>query len=274
MKNDVNVVRDLVQARVLGAIFSNSMKDQIALKGGFAMRVLLGSSRYTKDIDLAASNELPMSVIQGFIRKSLDNVRQTGMIKDISISEPKQTETTMRWKIGGNVNGQELHFTIEISRRDKIEAEAIQKVTYRCSPGHRGAVPIACINLSKMSEAKFDCLKNPTREAPRDIYDLYMLIKMDVRPSLEALKEYGEATLREMKLSIWSKLEKMDYANISQQLLPFLPAGAAKAITPDVWDEIRLVVGDKINAWILETEAGIDELEDEIENDRVAQISL
>jgi len=272
MRNDVNLIRDMVQARVLGAIFSNSMKDQILLKGGFAMRVLLGSARYTKDIDLAACSELPTSVVQSFIRKSLDDIRRTGMIRDLQISEPKQTDTTLRWKVGGVVNSHEVHFTIEVSRRNRVENENVQKVTYQCQPGNRGSIPIACINLTQMSEAKFDCLKNPKREAPRDIYDLYMLIKMDIKPSPEAIKAYGHKALDEMKTSIWSKLEKMDYAVIEQQLLPFLPASAARAITPDVWDEMRLIVGDKVHAWI--SEAGNDDEDCGVENERMAKSTL
>src|SRR5690606_25888072 len=139
----------------------------------------------------------------------------------------------------------EIHFTIEVSRRNKVEADSIQNVGYRCAPGS-GPTPIACLNLSQMTEAKFDCIKNPIREAPRDIYDLYLLIKMDVRPSPEAIASYGREVLDDMKTSVWAKLEKMDYSVIQQQLLPFLPAKAAKSITPEIWDEMRLTVGDSI----------------------------
>ena len=48
----LNLERDLVQTRLLCAIFSRSVKNQIVLKGGLAMRLLFGSQRYTKDIDL------------------------------------------------------------------------------------------------------------------------------------------------------------------------------------------------------------------------------
>ena len=41
----LNLERDLVQTRLLCAIFSRSVKNQIVLKGGVAMRLLFGSQR-------------------------------------------------------------------------------------------------------------------------------------------------------------------------------------------------------------------------------------
>lgn len=101
-----------------------------------------------------------------------------------------------------------------------------------------------------MLEAKVDCIKNPNREAPRDIYDLFLLINMNVRPTLEALKAYGDEVLAEMKQSVWDKLEKMDFDVAKEKLITFMPPHAAKKITSEVWEEMRIAVGASIESWI------------------------
>lgn len=255
MSRDPNVVRDMVQSRILGAIFSKSLKNEIALKGGFAMRVLTGSARYTKDIDLATSPSLPPSVIQGFIRKALADIKNTGLIQNLTVTEPKQTATTQRWKIGGLVNSQEVHFTIELSRRSDISAEFLETVPFKGTSLGKTDIPLTCVNLTKMVEAKFDCVKNPTREAPRDIYDLYLLISMNVKPTREAILAYGEDVLKEMKEYVWDKLDKMDYSVAKEKLLTFMPPDVAKKVNEATWEEMRLKVGTAIEDWINEAQA-------------------
>lgn len=255
MSRDPNVIRDLVQSRILGAIFSKAVKNEIVLKGGFAMRVLTGSARYTKDIDLAASPSLPPSVVQGFIRKAMTDIKNTGLIQNLIVTEPKQTDTTQKWKIGGVVNSQEVHFTIELSRRNEMSSEFLETVPYKGTSLGKSAVPLTCINLTKMVEAKFDCVKNPIREAPRDIYDLYLLISMNVKPTMEAIRAYGEDVLTEMRNYIWDKLDKMDYAVAKEKLLTFMPPAAAIQVTEATWEEMRLKVGAAIEDWIDEAKA-------------------
>lgn len=272
MIQDSHVARDLVQARLLGAIFSNSVRNEIALKGGFAMRVLTGSKRFTKDIDLAASPTIPTQIVQSYIRKAINDLRGTGMIQDLIISEPKQTDTTQRWKIGGKVGNHEINLTVEVSRRNRLEPSSIEKIPYQCMPGKNGAVPIACINLENMVTAKLDCLNSPIREAPRDIYDLFLMIKMDVKPTPEALKKYGAENIARLKDQLWAKLEKMDFPTAQQQLISFLPPDVAKTITADVWDEVRLEVGDRVTAWMIEAEK--DLMENEDTDEQVAQFAL
>lgn len=270
---EMNVTRDIVQSRVLGAIFSNSVKNEIALKGGFAMRVMANSQRFTKDIDLAASPSLPLRAVQQCIRKSLTDLKGIGLVEDMKVTEPKQTETTQRWKIGGRVGDHEINLTIEISRRDEL-ANDIVKTEYQTPASGIGPVPIACIGLPSLAAAKMDCLSNPNREAPRDIYDLYLLIKMDVRPTKELIAQFGEEKLAEIREMIWHKMDKMNYSVASERLLSFLPAEAASKITRDVWQEMRLVVGEELTKWANGDVGGAPPSAREQKNESVAQPGL
>jgi len=269
----LNVVRDMVQSRLLGAIFTNSLRGELVLKGGFAMRVMANSHRFTKDIDLAASPAIPLRVVQNCIRKAIAEIKGVGLLQNLSVSEPKQTDTTQRWKIGGRVGDHDLNLTIEVSRRNTVDQD-LNNTSYETPGAGYGPVPIACIGLPSLASAKLDCLANPRREAPRDIYDLYLLIKMDVRPTPEAIASYGEEKLAEIRDMIWHKLEKMDYETCRTQLAGFLPSEVAVKLTPEVWDEMRLTVGTEIVNWV-EGHIGKDPAGNKGEdNERMAGISL
>lgn len=248
---EAHATADLVQARLLGAIFSHSLRGEVALKGGFAMRVMAGSTRYTKDIDLAASPAFPARAVQSCICKAVGDLRNSGLVSNLSLTAPKQTDTTQRWKIQGTVGSQEIHLTVEVSRRDRIDASDLKTANYQPMPGSGlGSVAVACVSLPSLAAAKVDCLANPVREAPRDIYDLFLLIKMDVVPSPDALKAYGHGRLVQMRDMMWSKIEKMDYEEARAKLLGFLPADKAVELTEAVWDEMRLVVEERVRGWI------------------------
>lgn len=246
---DSHTARDFVQSRLLAAIFSHSLRNEVALKGGFAMRVLAGSVRYTKDLDLESCGSVPLKVIQSCIRKAVGDIKSTGFISDLTVSEPKQTETTQRWKIGGRVGDQDVRLTVEVSRRNQEHQAQVQQVEHDAGYG-LGTALISCISLPSIAASKVDCLMNPNREAPRDIYDLYLLIKMDIRPSPEAIANYGVDRLAAMRDALWAKLDKMDFEAAKQSLLGFLPPSASQALTAEVWDEMRLVVDDKVRGWL------------------------
>lgn len=245
-----HLVRDLVQARLLGSIFSHSLRGEIALKGGFAMRVLANSHRYTDDIDLAASPGIPAQFVGKCIQKALSDLRGSGLVANLTVSEnPKQTDTTLKWKINGTVGNHSIHLKVEVSRRDHVDGNTLVTSPYSAVPGSP-PVMVSSVGLPSLAAAKVDCLKNPKREAPRDVYDLYLLVSMDVRPVPGALQRYSREELLALRSLVWDKMEKMDYETARQQLVPFLPAETADKLTEDVWDEMRLVVADKIAEWV------------------------
>lgn len=104
--DDVAFSRELLQAKLLLELMSQAAHKDLVLKGGLAMRALVGSTRYTMDIDLDAAPEISLARIQGIVRRSIDRVlKQQGLLEDPRVTEPKQTETTLRWKVNGRAPG-------------------------------------------------------------------------------------------------------------------------------------------------------------------------
>lgn len=240
--------RDMVQARILARLFSQRVRG-IALKGGMAMRVAHGKwARATKDIDLDADQELPLPALQSLMRKAIATAAQDTALENVRITEPKQTETTSRWKIAGTDprTGQVLNLTVEVSRRDAVSDNAVRQV---CQ-GPTGDDWITVYKDEELAFKKVKALLSDMREAPRDIADLYLLIQADVPAPVAQLRTFmaegGELSLRRM----WSKIERMDQAMFRAEVLPSLPP------TPDGqdlyrdWEEIRVTVGENIERWI------------------------
>src|SRR5690606_8708506 len=99
--DEIGYVRDLVQARIVGRLFAQKVKG-LALKGGMAMRMSHGKwARATKDIDLDADMDMPLATVQGVVRRAIDEAISDGLLENVKVTEPKQTETTERWKIAG-----------------------------------------------------------------------------------------------------------------------------------------------------------------------------
>src|SRR3546814_17361444 len=95
--------RELVQARLLGALFSRTMRREILLKGGMAMRILAHSVRYTKDIDLASPDTVPAAAVRSSIRTAIADLRASGILAAFKVSAPNPTAPTLLWKIGSAI---------------------------------------------------------------------------------------------------------------------------------------------------------------------------
>lgn len=119
---ELAAVRESLQTRLLVELMSNAMHKELVLKGGMAMRAVHGSVRYTKDIDLDADLKFSRARVHGIVQRSIQRALSAGLIDNPTVTEPKQTETTMRWKIVGTQPGGQapVNLTVEVSRRTAL----------------------------------------------------------------------------------------------------------------------------------------------------------
>lgn len=241
--------RDAVQARIIARLFAQRVSHGIAIKGGMAMRVAHEKwSRATKDIDLDADADLPLSTLQGIIRKAIVSATEGGLLDDVTITEPKQTETTGRWKIAGTDprTRQVLNLTVEVSRRDAVVDNDTRQVIYGPDEGEW----VTVYKDEVLAFKKIKALMSENREAPRDIADLYLLIQADVAAPIAQLRDFinagGALELRQM----WAKLDRMDQKMFRAEVLPSLPPTPDGQVLYNDWDEIRMTVGENIERWI------------------------
>lgn len=219
MRNTGNPGVDLMQVEVLSALFRAQIDTTLVVKGGWAMRANFGATRMTKDIDLAAAPHASKASIQNRITRALKAVASTGLFKKVEITQPKQTETTQRWKVSADYEGAPIHLTIEVSKRDLVPAEYIVDVEISQKDGR--AINVKAYSPAMLAAAKIACILDDKRTAPRDVFDLHLLIENEAAPveaHLETLLKHKNFNLEFVK----DKIESMSWDLVGTELIPFL----------------------------------------------------
>lgn len=243
----------LLQARVLSRLFCTDVHD-LVVKGGMAMRVAHNHSRQTKDIDLDADPRMQLRHLQRLVRRSIQEATAGGEIEDLVITEPKQTETTARWKINGVVadTGLPLHMTLEISFRSSINKQDVALTSYQAE-GMNAPSMIPVYKDERLVINKINALLSPSRSAPRDVVDLFLLFEAGVDISAEAIQGIKSESASEAIKEIWLKLDAMDEEQFKREVLPVWNFPEGKPEWGD-WQGMRLAVGERIEALLADTD--------------------
>ncbi|MFK4706000.1 putative nucleotidyltransferase component of viral defense system [Roseateles asaccharophilus] len=252
---ELSVAREALQARLLVELMGNAMHKELVLKGGMAMRVVHGSVRYTKDIDLDADLKHSKERVQGIVKRSIERSIAAGLISNARVSEPKQTETTLRWKIVGTQPGSDapMNLTIEVSRRASFANGHIVQVPLPPAYGGMGSsATLQVLDSQAIAVTKILALTDPHRMAPRDLYDLHILIRAEVQPPASLLASLPNAAER-LPLAmaeLWPKIEAMTYGQFKTDVIPFLPTAVGAQIDEAAFDDMRIEVGENAERWL------------------------
>lgn len=192
------------------------------LKGGAAMRVLTASARYTQDLDFDHDPHRSLASLQKTIRSAIHRALQGSGLVQPSVSEPKQTDTVARWKISARTSaGDDLHLTIEVSRRAAPDLRHVAKTPVQIGDRTLPRVYVSVYDEQALADNKLSALVDERRTAPRDIYDLEMLLAAGACPSSAAIGRLGgQATLMRR---VGEKLDLMGWPYFRDQVLPALP---------------------------------------------------
>lgn len=219
-------------------------KRLYALKGGCNLRFFLGSIRYSQDIDLDVQT-VRVATLQKTINAILDSPGMTMMLQAhsleiVQVSEPKQTETTQRWKIQLKApRGIIFPTKIEFSRRgleNPIEFEPIDSAVSSAYRLHPIFVPHYGPSIAFKQKVKALALRSETQA--RDIWDLFHL--MNAYGSKEGDKEYlTKACENACNIS---------FSDFKDQVLAFFPTDLQSQYDREMWDEIQLKVIEQLES--------------------------
>lgn len=165
-------------------------KTLFALKGGCNLRFYHRSIRYSEDMDLDLRTMAP-----GTLRSNIDAVfaadpfrhaLRAQRLEIVSVTAPKQTATTQRWKIALRLADQRdtVPTKIEFSRRAldpgaelaPVEPELVRR--YRLYP-----VLVQRYNSSAALAQKVAALALRSETQARDIFDLKLLLDAGAAPT-------------------------------------------------------------------------------------------
>lgn len=248
-------VREALQTRLLVELMSNAMHKELVLKGGMAMRAVHGSVRYTKDIDLDADERASKERIQGVVRRSIERAVSSGLIANATVTTPKQTDTTLRGKITGTQpnSSAPMHLTVEVSRRPKlIEGHVVEVALDKAFNRTGRDVKIQVLDSQHIAVTKVLALTDPMRMAPRDLFDLNVLLEAGVKDPGPLLAQLSDAQLRLPLLmaELWPKIEAMSYEQFRNDVVPYLPTTVGLAIDSEAFDTMRVDVGVAVERWL------------------------
>src|SRR6202790_4348533 len=214
--------RDAFQLRLLTFLYRGSTNSSLVLKGGAAMRVLTESARFTQDLDFDHDPHRSLASLQNTVRTAIDRAIHGSGLIDTSISESKQTDTVARWKISGRTStGENLHLAVEVSRRQTPDPNHVLKIPVQIADRTLPRVYVSVYDEQALADQKLAALLDERRTAPRDIYDLELLLARGVCPSSTVVEQFGEQAAFTQRVS--EKIDLMSWALFRDQVLPALP---------------------------------------------------
>lgn len=244
---------DEFQQRLLSALYKVAERGELILKGGVAMRVRAKSARYTRDIDLDHDPHRSLASLQHTVRRAIAMAAKGAGLRELTVSEPKQTQSVARWKLHAvTPEGAPIAVTIEVSRR-KTPAKASSSGTPFQPEDSR--VPRTLVDVyvePVLLVHKLQALLDPNRVAPRDLYDLDVLLTRGNEPSASDIAAISNEYSDVAEL-IWRKLDLLNWREFRAEVNSALPEPERSRIGENEFDEMKLRVGERLAAWFGES---------------------
>lgn len=237
--------RDAFQQRLLTYLYRGSESSSLVLKGGAAMRVLTESARYTMDLDFDHDPHRSLASLQKTVRTAIERALQGSGLVETSISESKQTDTVARWKISGRMGaGEPLHLTVEVSRRHAPDLSHVLKIPVQVADRTLPRVYVSVYDEQSLADNKLAALLDDRRTAPRDIYDLELLLARGICPSSAAVESLGGRAALLKRVA--DKLDLMGWGIFRDEVLPTLPDELNAHIDEDEYLAMKLRLLDTL----------------------------
>lgn len=200
--HELNVMREYLQNLLLSLLFQQTESDNLAFKGGTALRLLYGSPRFSEDLDFSSNlSEYHVKII---LQKTFQSFQKEAISH--ACLESKKTTGGFFALYKFSLYDKEIPIEWNISLRTATRAEAILVTTpmiphYQCM-----ALPIKTLAQEKI-EALF------RRKKPRDFFDLYFLLR----------ERRGLESIIPLKKRLIEEVDHLNPRTIKQELRLFLP---------------------------------------------------
>lgn len=243
MPSDRQLV-ELFHLHFVRLLCSGPQKGSFAIKGGCNLRFFFESVRYSEDIDLDVA-VLPVHALKEKVTGILSgpalslSLRSRGL-SITSVSAPKQTDTTQRWKVGLLAQGHStaLHTKIEFSRRATTEEATVEAVATAILAEHQ-LMPLLAPHypLAAALRQKVGALVGRSIVQARDVFDLAVLFAR-AGGTAEVLGPIRSDIPRAVE-----RVMDVSYANFKSQVVSYLrPDHVDMYGSPAAWDALQMQV--------------------------------
>lgn len=243
MRTEAQVIEifHLLFLRVLGA----RRADWFVLKGGTNLRYFYASPRYSNDIDLdffgRKSWQVAKTVESVLSGNAMRTLAAASEIELAEVSLAKQTETTLRWKVGLAAVGHHnlVRTKVEFSGRGTHAGdEAFEVVPDAIVVPYALQAPTVFHYLETSAiDQKIAALALRSETKARDVFDLELLFRRRAArgDGLAGLDATHASAAAERTLQI-------RYSSFTAEVAPFLDAELAELYGPAEWDDMCLKV--------------------------------
>lgn len=215
-----------------------------ALKGGCNLRFYFSSIRYSEDIDIDThiiAKETLANKVRAILNSTpFNSILQAKKLEIAEMSEPKQTNTTQRWKVSLKIPNSTLPVNTKIEfSRCGIDSDVLFEVISSSLLREYMLPPIMAnhYSASKMYEQKIQALIFRNQTQARDIFDLYHLIGLGTETKIQnkkLLEQLGEAESNALTLS---------FDDFKGQVLAYLPEDyRSQYDSKAIWENMVLTV--------------------------------
>lgn len=200
------IIREYLQLIFLSYLYKKKEGKKIFFKGGTAIRLLLGSSRFSEDLDFSTTlgKEKIKNIIQEVGREMNQEIPS---IKIILLYSGKNTER-YRIKYQGKETKYPLAIRLDFHREKNIEDKEVSPLITK--------FPIVFFplvsHLTKEMILKEKLQALISRAKPRDIFDVWFLMKKGIRIK----GKFNKALIQK-------KIKNMSQRRIEKELNKFLP---------------------------------------------------
>ncbi|MDR7526623.1 MAG: nucleotidyl transferase AbiEii/AbiGii toxin family protein [Armatimonadota bacterium] len=220
------------------------------LKGGASMRFFYGSPRYSEDMDFDVDgvprHRLERRVDDVLTSRPLRFILGSQGLRIETVSKPKQTETTQRWKISlTREAGDQVRTRLEFSRRGVDPRHRLEQI-----PAERTALyglppPTVQRYLPEaLIEQKVRALASRLETQARDIFDLDLLF----RAAPEALSNTSLDT-RTLHLAA-ERILDLSFEAYQAQVVAFLDPDVLELYDrPEAWERLRAHVLQELTTY-------------------------
>lgn len=232
--------------QVARLLLSGPDKGSFAIKGGCNLRFFFESLRYSEDIDLDVGERVPVHVLKDKVSTLLAGpalslaLRNRGL-RVSSVSAPKQTETTQRWKVSLSLEGGAvpLPTKIEFSRRAPSDEAVVEAVSPSVLAEHQSMTFLAPhYPLGAAVRQKVRALADRREVQARDVFDLGAVLIPRTGGQTDPL--HADRTDLETAMERAMTLSHADYVS---QVVSYLHPDHRDALgSSESWDAFQLKV--------------------------------
>jgi len=164
--SELNIMREYLQNLLLSYLYQHPRSDQLAFKGGTALRLLFGSPRFSEDLDF--SGNLTVYHLKTVLQETLQWMKKEAI--SFTCLEAKATSGGYFALYQFDLYGQRVNIEWNLSLRQRVQTEPIL-VTTPLIPHYQCMV----LPLQELVREKMEALLR--RKKPRDFFDLYFFLR-------------------------------------------------------------------------------------------------